>query len=373
MFGLPALFREEKHYYPYGLPIQGWGNVATGSLPNRQRYQGNEYREEAGLNWMDFHNRQYDPQLGRFLSLDPLADAGGQQVLSPYHAMACSPVMMVDPFGLRSDVFDNGARPINNTPRVVPLWPMVNPNAALLKMEANALAWSSFMQQHGQELIILNIYNDLLAEYKVTSASNNGVQNASGEVQSNQSNNGYATTITEVGSPGDEDYVIIASAPKKEKKKDWKDEIIPHNIPRKIDDFEGFWGNVKYFWNGGNIDGYQYDSDGNLKGFSPIMGMPPDVGMNRGAISTSIKVSGWIKRSIYKSLDPSIQKKMVSAIEKGIVAPTGSQGIIRLTQTEAVTTGFTHKIKILGKGGDIRIYGNQSENGHIFFEFIKRH
>ncbi|RYD93588.1 MAG: hypothetical protein EOP54_18935, partial [Sphingobacteriales bacterium] len=79
----PGVLLEEKHYYPYGLPIQGWGNVATGALPNRQRYQGNEYREEAGLNWMDFHNRQYDPQLGRFLGVDALADAGGQQVLSP--------------------------------------------------------------------------------------------------------------------------------------------------------------------------------------------------------------------------------------------------------------------------------------------------
>jgi len=115
----PGVLLEEKHYYPYGLPIQGWGNVATGSLPNRQRYQGNEYREEAGLNWMDFHNRQYDPQLGRFLSLDPLADAGGQQVLSPYHAMGCNPAMMVDPFGLRSSVFDNGASHPN--PPVDPL------------------------------------------------------------------------------------------------------------------------------------------------------------------------------------------------------------------------------------------------------------
>ena len=36
--------------------------AAAGSLPNRQRYQGNEYREELNLRWMDFHNRQYDPQ-----------------------------------------------------------------------------------------------------------------------------------------------------------------------------------------------------------------------------------------------------------------------------------------------------------------------
>ncbi|HRP89870.1 MAG TPA: RHS repeat-associated core domain-containing protein [Edaphocola sp.] len=88
---------EERHYYPYGLPIQGWGSTAAGSLSNRQLYQGNEYRQEAGLNWMDFHNRQYDPQLGRFLGIDPLADQSGQQTLSPYHAMGCNPALMVDP------------------------------------------------------------------------------------------------------------------------------------------------------------------------------------------------------------------------------------------------------------------------------------
>ncbi|HTO16568.1 MAG TPA: hypothetical protein VLZ83_12410 [Edaphocola sp.] len=35
------------------------------------------------------------------LGIDPLADAGGQQTLSPYHAMGCNPALMVDPFGLQ--------------------------------------------------------------------------------------------------------------------------------------------------------------------------------------------------------------------------------------------------------------------------------
>ena len=86
-----------------------------------------------------------------------------------------------------------------------------------------------------------------------------------------------------------------------------------------------------------------------------------------------VKTSGWVKRSVFNSLDPVIQKKVAAAIEKGIVAPTGRQGIIKLTATEAAQTGYQYKIKILGKGGDIRIYGNPLENGHIFFDKIMGH
>ncbi len=85
------------------------------------------------------------------------------------------------------------------------------------------------------------------------------------------------------------------------------------------------------------------------------------------------KTSGWVKRSIFNSLDPAIQKKVQAAIKNGIVSPIGKQGIIKLTKTEAAKTGFTHKIKILGKGGDLRIYGNQGNNGHIFFEKAMGH
>ncbi|MNU17108.1 hypothetical protein D3C71_52880 [compost metagenome] len=34
------------------------------------------------------------------MGIDPMADAAGQQGLSPYHAMACNPSTMVDPLGL---------------------------------------------------------------------------------------------------------------------------------------------------------------------------------------------------------------------------------------------------------------------------------
>lgn len=52
------------------------------------------------------------------------------------------------------------------------------------------------------------------------------------------------------------------------------------------------------------------------------------------------KTSGWVTRKVFDSLDPSIQKKVKNAISKGIVAPEGQQGIIRLSATEATSTGY---------------------------------
>jgi len=35
--------------------------------------------------------------------------------------------------------------------------------------------------------------------------------------------------------------------------------------------------------------------------------------------------------------------------------------------------GYTYKLKILGKGGDIRIYGNRGSNGHFLFDKLGSH
>jgi RHS repeat-associated protein len=91
--------KEEAHYYPFGLPMAGMGSAAAGFKPNRRKYQSNEYIKDFGLNWMDFQARQYDPQLGRFLAVDPLASSGGQDKYSPYAAMGNMPESMIDPNG----------------------------------------------------------------------------------------------------------------------------------------------------------------------------------------------------------------------------------------------------------------------------------
>jgi RHS repeat-associated protein len=103
--------KEETHYYPFGLPMKGMGTDVENPVLNRQKYQSNEYIKELGLNWMSFGERQYDPQLGRFLSVDPLADGHGQQIWSPYSAMGNAPESMIDPNGTYAMKLPTGIRP----------------------------------------------------------------------------------------------------------------------------------------------------------------------------------------------------------------------------------------------------------------------
>lgn len=82
---------EENHYYPYGLPLTDGSN---NPLVRRYLYQSKEWRDDLALMWYDFHARQYDPQIGRFASLDP-----ANQFSSGYIGMGNNPVIGVDKDG----------------------------------------------------------------------------------------------------------------------------------------------------------------------------------------------------------------------------------------------------------------------------------
>ncbi|WP_123890135.1 hypothetical protein [Chryseobacterium indoltheticum] len=119
------------------------------------------------------------------------------------------------------------------------------------------------------------------------------------------------------------------------------------------------------------------DKTAELTGILLFAAMEPtpggEISAGGKALKNLHKTSGWVKKSIFNSLDPVIQKKVIKAIDKGIVSPVNNSGIVKLTATEAKATGYAYKIKILGKGGDIRIYGNANAKGHIFFEKISGH
>lgn len=95
---------EETHYYPFGLTMAGISSKAAGGVENKKGYNGNElqnkeFSDGSGLEEYDFNARTYDPQLGRFIQIDPMTDEGGQESWSPYHFGYNNPVRYADPDG----------------------------------------------------------------------------------------------------------------------------------------------------------------------------------------------------------------------------------------------------------------------------------
>jgi RHS repeat-associated protein len=76
---------------------RAWGEarITKEAVKNPIRFQGQYFDHETGLHYN--RHRYYDPQIGRFISKDPIGLMGG---LNPY-AYAPNPVRWVDPRGLQ--------------------------------------------------------------------------------------------------------------------------------------------------------------------------------------------------------------------------------------------------------------------------------
>lgn len=108
---------EEDHYYPYGLKHRGYSGshlVFEGLGPGtgvtltpvnpflgdsyKYKFGGKEYQDEFDINTYDFGARNYDPALGRWMNIDPLAEAMRRH--SPYNYAFDNPIFFIDPDGM---------------------------------------------------------------------------------------------------------------------------------------------------------------------------------------------------------------------------------------------------------------------------------
>jgi RHS repeat-associated protein len=62
-------------------------------------YNGKEWNNEGGLGWLDYGFRWYDPAVGRFPSVDPLADRFAH--VSPFNYAENEPIAYIDLWGLQ--------------------------------------------------------------------------------------------------------------------------------------------------------------------------------------------------------------------------------------------------------------------------------
>ena len=114
---------EENHYYPYGLKHNGYngnhkileitpgGSVALTPVnpflgdTYKYKFGGKEYDDTFNINTYDFGARNYDPALGRWMNIDPLAEV--MRRYSPYNYAFNNPIFFIDPDGMAPGGFAN--------------------------------------------------------------------------------------------------------------------------------------------------------------------------------------------------------------------------------------------------------------------------
>ena len=90
---------QQTDYYPFGMALK-----IAGSSDNKYLYNGKELQDDAlffgmvTLDWYDYGARFYDPALGRWHSVDPLAEK--YDSYSPYHFSGNNPILFVDGNGM---------------------------------------------------------------------------------------------------------------------------------------------------------------------------------------------------------------------------------------------------------------------------------
>src|SRR5690606_14932556 len=63
---------QSDDYYPLGLTFNGYTRETT--TPQDFKYSGKEMQDELELGWLDYGARMYLPEIGKWATIDPLAE-----------------------------------------------------------------------------------------------------------------------------------------------------------------------------------------------------------------------------------------------------------------------------------------------------------
>ena len=100
---VPAFIAGKSHYYPFGMNHLGpW--YETVAPENKYLYNGKELNGDYEINLMDYGARWYDPSIGRWNAVDPLAEKTPSW--SAFNYVHGNPIRLIDPLGLSAEEKD---------------------------------------------------------------------------------------------------------------------------------------------------------------------------------------------------------------------------------------------------------------------------
>ncbi|WP_229731953.1 RHS repeat-associated core domain-containing protein [Chishuiella changwenlii] len=94
---------EENNYYPFGLKHSGYDGGKLGNQNYHYKYNGKELQTDLNINLYDYGARNYDPAIGRWFNIDPLAEQ--YRKWSPYTYAVNNPIRFTDPDGMSVNDF----------------------------------------------------------------------------------------------------------------------------------------------------------------------------------------------------------------------------------------------------------------------------
>lgn len=141
----------------------------------KYKYNGKEWQDELGLNVYDFGARNYQPDLGRFMNIDPHAE--NYFDWSPYNYVGGNPIIRVDPDGKDWDIVINHD---NQTITIRGNFTTLSGNEKTLQKAAdnwNAQSGKfSYMVGKGDDAISYAVNFEVSVNNPSTDVAENGVQ-----------------------------------------------------------------------------------------------------------------------------------------------------------------------------------------------------